>query len=57
LGFGLNLFSQIEIGKTNTSFLSYKILRLRIKTLNLTVLIMTGIIGLAILSYLAVENL
>ncbi len=57
LAFGLNVFSQIEIGKSNTSFPSYKILRLRIKTLNLTVLIMTGFIGLAILSYLAVENL
>lgn len=57
LAFGLNLFSQIEIGKTNSSFLGYKILRLRIKTLNLTVLLMTGFIGLAILSYLAVENL
>ena len=27
LAFGLNLFSQIEISKTNTSFLGYKILR------------------------------
>ncbi len=57
LAFVLNLLSQFEIGKANTSFHSYKILRLRIKTLNLTVLIMTGFIGLAILSYLAIENL
>ncbi len=57
IAFGLNLFSQIEIIRTNTNNFSYKSLRLRFKTLNLTVVIMTGFIGLAILSYLAVENL
>lgn len=56
LAFWLNLFSQIEsIGTTNN--FSYKSLRLRFKTLNLIVVFLTGLTGLAILSYLAVENL
>jgi hypothetical protein len=56
LAFWLNLFSQIEnIGTTNN--FSYKSLRLRFQALNLIVVILTGLTGLAILSYLAVENL
>lgn len=56
LAFGLNLFSQIEnIGTTN--HLSNKRLRLQFKAFNFIVLILIGFTGLAILSYLAVENL
>jgi hypothetical protein len=56
LAFGLNLFSQIEITGTNTNIFSCKIQRVKIKALNLAVVIMTGLIGLTILSYLALEN-
>jgi len=56
LAFGLNIFSQIENIRTTNNF-SYKSLRLRFKTLNLIVVILSGFTGLAILSYLAVENL
>jgi hypothetical protein len=56
LAFWVNLFTQIEsIGTTNN--FSYKSLRLRFKTLNVIVVILTGLTGFAILSYLAVENL
>jgi hypothetical protein len=55
LAFGFNLFAQIE--NSNTNNLDPKSLRLRFKTLNLIVVILTGLTGLAILSYLAVENL
>ncbi len=55
LAFGLNLFSQIENNNGTKNF-SYKSLHLRLKTLNLIVVILTGFTGLAILSYLAVEN-
>jgi hypothetical protein len=56
LAFWLNLFSQIEnIGSAN--YFSYKNLRLKFKTSNLIVVILTGLTGLVILSYLAVENL
>ena len=56
LALGLNLFSQIENIGTANDF-SYKSLRLRFKALNLFVVLLTGFIGLAILSYLALENL
>jgi len=56
LAFGLNLFSQIENFRTANIF-NYKSLRLRFKTLNLFIVLLTGFIGLTILSYLAVENL
>ena len=56
LAFWLNLFSQIETIGTTNSF-NYKGLRLKFKTLNFIVVILTGLTGLAILSYLAVENL
>src|SRR5258706_6242056 len=57
LAFGLNIFSQIEIIRTNTNIFSYKIVRLRPQALNLSVVVITGFIGLIILSYLAIENL
>ena len=56
LAFALNVFSQIENIRTTNNF-SYKSLRLRLKALNLIVVIISGSVGLAILSYLAVENL
>ena len=56
LAFGLNMFSQIENIRT-TSILGYKSLRFKFKVLNLVVVILSGIAGLTILSYLAVENL
>ncbi len=56
LAFGLNLFSQIENTGTTKDF-SFKSLRLRFKAFNLIVLILTSFTGLAIFSYLAVENL
>jgi hypothetical protein len=56
LAFGLNLFSQIKNSDGTKNF-SYKSLHLRFKTLNLIVVILTGFVGLAILSYLMVENL
>jgi hypothetical protein len=55
LAFGLNVFSQIENIRT-TNYFSYKSLRLRFKTLNLIVVFITSFTGLAILSYLALEN-
>lgn len=57
LAFGLNLFPQIDISKTNTVSFSYKSVRLRLKALNFIVVIMTGLTALAMLSYLAIENL
>ena len=56
LAFGLNLFTQIE-NSDAAKKVSLKGLNLRFKTLNLIVVILTGFVGLAILSYLAVENL
>ncbi len=56
LAFALNLFSQIENTRP-TNNPGYKGLKLRLKTLNLFVVIITGFAGLALLSYLAVENL
>ena len=56
LAFWLNVSSQVEnIGAKNK--FSYKSLRLRLNPLNLIVVILSGLTGLAILSYLAVENL
>jgi hypothetical protein len=55
LAFGINLLSQIENSRAANIF-TYKSLRFRCKTLNLIVVMLTGIVGLAILSYLAVEN-
>ena len=57
LAFGLNVFSQIEITRTNENIFNYKILRFRVESIYLAVVIMTGFIGLIMLSYLAFENL
>lgn len=56
LAFAINMFPQIEKIRTTNDF-TYKNLRIRFKTLNLILVILTGSVGLAILSYLAVENL
>lgn len=56
LAFGINLFAQIE-NITAKNILQYKNLRLRFKTFNLFVVLLTGFVGLSILSYLAFENL
>ena len=56
LAFWLNLLSQIKNSGSTNNF-SYKSLRLRFKALNLIVVILSSLTGLAILSYLAVENI
>ena len=56
LAFGLNLFSQIENFRI-TNIFNYKSLRFRFKALNFFVVLLTGFLGLTILSYLAFENL
>lgn len=55
LAFWLNVFTQIENIRTINNF-NYKSIILKVKTLNLIVVILTSSTGLAILSYLAVEN-
>jgi hypothetical protein len=48
LSFGLNILCQLEIDN---------VIKIRLKALNFTVLILAGLTGLAILAYLAFENL
>ena len=55
LAFGLNLISQVENVRNASSFRN-RTLKLRFKTLNLIVVLISGFTGLAILSYLAAEN-
>ena len=57
LSFLLNVYSQIEINKSGSYVFSYKISAIKIRPLNLGVLIITGIVGLIIASYLLLENL
>lgn len=56
LAFALNLFSQIEKTEVDANF-RFSHLQIRVKTLNFIVVLLSGFVGLAILSYLAVENL
>jgi hypothetical protein len=57
LSFLLNLYSQIKINKGGSYIFNYKISTIKIRPLNLSVLIITGIVGLTIASYLLVENM
>jgi hypothetical protein len=57
LSFSLNFFTQFKIQKTDKNILHYKISGLSDSHLNLYVLLITGVVGLAIIAYLAVENL
>jgi len=56
LAFALNLFSQLEFQKANEKILHYRISGIRVKILNLIVLITSGFVGLTIISYLIAEN-
>ena len=57
LSFLLNVYSQIEINKSGSYIFRYKISAIKIHPLNLSILIITGIVGLTIASYLLLENL
>jgi hypothetical protein len=57
LSFLLNVYSQIEINKNGSFIFNYKISAIKIRPLNLSVLIITGIVGLTIASYLLLENM
>jgi hypothetical protein len=57
LSFMLNFFTEFRIQKTDQNILHYKISGLSGNFLNLFVLLFSGIVGLIIIAYLAVENL
>jgi len=56
LAFGINVFAQLE-NFTTPNIFKHKNLKISFKALNLFVVILTGILGLTVLSYLAFENL
>jgi hypothetical protein len=56
LSFIVNVFSQIEISHSNKNIFGYKISGLSIQPFNLGILLITGIVGMIIILYLAFEN-
>jgi len=57
LSFFLNAFAQVAFINKKHSFLHYKNVRLRINPFNFAVLLLTGFVGIVLLSYVAIENL
>jgi hypothetical protein len=57
LSFFLNAFSQLELVKNKNGLLPFRVVRMRINLYNLSVVILTGFIGMLIMSYLVIENL
>jgi len=56
LSFLLNAFSQLEL-VNKKGFPAFRIARLKINAYNLSVVILTGFIGMLLISYLVIENL